>query len=142
MSVVVHHSSVVLFIVWRLCYCHTVVSQEKVCSSFFSSLGMLESNPGKSCDDIYQINKTSRGVSTHYWIQTFTGVHQMYCDMELECGGYKGGRMRIADLVTSRGDDCPTGWSEITTPTTIPTHLRLCVVHQVIMQVVILQTSL
>jgi len=66
---------------------------------------MLESNPDKSCDDIYQINKASRGVSTHYWIHTSTGVHQMYCDMELECGGYKGRWMRIADLDTSRGDD-------------------------------------
>ena len=35
--------------------------------------------------------------------------------MELECGGYKGGWMRIADLDTSRGDDCPSGWTKITT---------------------------
>ena len=33
--------------------------------------------------------------------------------MELECGGHKGGWMRIADL---GGDDCPTGWRKITTP--------------------------
>ena len=120
MSVVIQQSSVVLFIVWCLCYCHTAMSQEKVCSSFCSSLGILESNPGKSCDDIYQINKASRGVSTHYWIQTSTGVHQVYCDMELECGGHKGGWMRIADLDTSRGDDCPTGWTKITTPDNPP----------------------
>ena len=102
---------------------HVAMSQEKVCSSFCSSLGMLESNPGKSCDDIYQINKASRGKSTHYWIQTSSGVHQVYCDMELECGGHKGGWMRIADLDTSMGDDCPTGWSKITTPnsSTFPT---------------------
>ena len=36
--------------------------------------------------------------------------------MELECGGHKGGWMRIADLDTSRGDDCPSGWTKITTP--------------------------
>ena len=36
--------------------------------------------------------------------------------MELECGGHKGGWMRIADLDTSRGDDCPSGWTNITTP--------------------------
>ena len=35
--------------------------------------------------------------------------------MELECGGHKGGWMRIADLDTSRGDDCPAGWTKITT---------------------------
>ena len=48
-------------------------------------------------------------VSGDNWINTTTGVHQVYCDMELECGGHKGGWMRIADLDTSRGDDCPTG---------------------------------
>jgi len=36
--------------------------------------------------------------------------------MELECGGHKGGWMRIADLDTSRGDNCPLGWRKITTP--------------------------
>ena len=35
--------------------------------------------------------------------------------MELECGGHKGGWMRIADHDTSRGDDCPSGWTKITT---------------------------
>ena len=72
-----------------------------------------------ACDDIlYQINKASRGVSGNYWINTTTGVHQVYCDMELECGGHvhKGGWMRIADLDTSRGDDCPSGWTKITAP--------------------------
>ena len=93
-----------------------VVAQEKVCSSFCSSLGMMQSNPGKSCDDIYKINKDSRGMSGNYWINTTTGVHQVYCDMELECGGHKGGWMRIADLDTTRGDECPTGWAKITTP--------------------------
>ena len=82
-------------------------ASEEVCSSFCSGLGLLQSNPGKSCDDIYQINKASRGVSDDYWIQTSTGVHQVYCDMQLECGGHKGGWMKIADLDTSRGDNCP-----------------------------------
>jgi len=36
--------------------------------------------------------------------------------MELECGGHKGGWMRITDLDTSRRDECSTGWSKITTP--------------------------
>ena len=94
--------------------CHLVAAQEKTCSAFCSSLGMLQSNPGKSCNDIYQINKATRGVSGNYWINTTTGIHQVYCDMELECGGFKGGWMRIADLDTSRGDDCPSGWNKIT----------------------------
>ena len=87
-----------------------VAAQGSTCSSFCSSLGMLESNPGKSCDDIYQINKATRGVSGDYWIQTPTGVHKVYCDMELDCGGTKGGWMRIADIDTKRGDQCPNGW--------------------------------
>ena len=36
--------------------------------------------------------------------------------MELECGGHKGGWMKIADLDTSKGDDCPSGWSKSTSP--------------------------
>ena len=55
-------------------------------------------------------------MSRNYWINTTTGVHHVYCDMELECGGHKGGWIRIADLNTSRGDDCPSGWTKITTP--------------------------
>ena len=76
----------------------------------------LSSLYGQFCADIYQINMASRGVSALYYIQTSTGVHQVYCDMELECGGHKGGWMRIADLDTSRGDECPDGWTNITTP--------------------------
>jgi len=93
-------------------------AEQRICSSFCSSLGMLESNPGKSCDDVYQINKESRGVSGLYWIQTSTGVHEVYCDMELECGGQKGGWMRVVSFDTNNGDNCPTGWSKITAPGT------------------------
>ena len=70
-------------------------------------LGLLRSNPGKSCDDIYQINKASRGASGNFWINTTTGVLEVYCDMKLECGGHKGGWMRIADLDASKENDCP-----------------------------------
>ena len=91
-------------------------ARDKVCLSFRSTLGMLQSTPGQSCNDIYQSNNAIRGSSGNYWINTTTGVQQVYCDMELECGGHKGGWMRIADLDASRGDDCPTGWTNITTP--------------------------
>jgi len=37
--------------------------------------------------------------------------------MKLECGGQKGGWMRVANFSASSGDDCPTGWTKITTPT-------------------------
>jgi len=100
------------------CFTRVVAFEKDMCLNYcrsLSSLGILESNPGASCNDIYELNEDSKGVSTYYWIQTSTGVHQVYCDMELECSGIKGGWMRIADLDTSRGDDCPTGWSKITT---------------------------
>ena len=45
-----------------------VTAEEKMCSNFCSSLGMLQSSPGKSCAEIYQINKASRGVSGLYWV--------------------------------------------------------------------------
>ena len=92
-----------------------LVKADRVCSSTCSSFGTSAANPGKSCDDIYQVNRGSRGVSGDYYIETTTGVYQVYCDMELECDGHKGGWMRIVDLDTSRGDDCPDGWSKFTT---------------------------
>ena len=95
---------------------NVVMAQEKVCSSFCTALGMLESTPGKSCDDIYQTNKASRGVSGLYWVRTVSGTHQVYCNMELQCGGHKGGWTRVAQFDTSQGDSCPPGWTLITTP--------------------------
>ena len=97
-----------------------VTAQENVCSSFCSSLGMLQSSPGKSCSDIYQINKASRGVSGLYWINTTSGLQQVNCDMELECGGHKGGWTTIVNLDISRGDACPPEWTKITTPGDLP----------------------
>ena len=90
-----------------------VTAEEKVCSTFCSSLGMLQSSPGKSCVDIYQINKASRGVSGLYWINTTSGLHQVNCDMELQCGGHKGGWTTIVKLDTSKGDSCPSAWTRI-----------------------------
>ena len=100
---------------------NTAVADQQVCSSFCSSLGMLQSNPGRSCDDIYQINKASRGRSDYYWIETSADLlQQVYCDMELECGGHKGGWMRIADVDTSTAGTCPSGWTLTTTPSQPP----------------------
>ena len=92
-----------------------VIAKEKTCSSFCSSLGMLQSSPGKSCAEIYQVNKASRGESGLYWINTTSGLHQVTCDMELECGGHKGGWTTIAKFDTSKGDSCPSGWAKINT---------------------------
>ena len=88
-----------------------VGNSQKVCSSFCSTLGMFNTSPGKSCSDIYQINRATRIASGNYWIQTDNGtVQQVYCDMELECGGHKGGWLRIAQLNTTNGDTCPGEW--------------------------------
>ena len=100
-----------------------VKASERVYSNICNNIGRSTSTPGKSCAGIYyQVNKANSGVSGDYWIETSTGVHRVYCDMELECGGEKGGWTRIADLDTGRGDDCPTGWSKFITPNDNPTY--------------------
>jgi len=68
--------------------------------------------PGISCEDIYQKNPMSRERSGNYIIET-DHIHTVYCDMELECSGHKGGWMKIVDYDTSKGDDCPSGWKKI-----------------------------
>ena len=68
--------------------------------------------PGVSCANIYDKNPASHGKSGYYVIKT-DHVHTVYCDMELECSGHKGGWMKIADIDTSNGDDCPNGWKKI-----------------------------
>ena len=83
---------------------HTVAAIE--CSRY----GFDVSSPGSSCADIYENNPESRGKSGYYVIKTTT-LFFAYCDMEMECGGVKGGWMRIADLDTKRGDACPKGWN-------------------------------
>ena len=69
-------------------------------------------SPGASCADIFDNNPASHGRYGYYVIKT-DRIHTIYCDMELECGGHKGGWMKIADYDTS-GDDCPNGWSKTT----------------------------
>ena len=81
--------NIVIIVVAALA-CHSVSAREETCSTICSSLGMLRNNPGRSCGHIYKMNKGSRVVSGSYWVQTITGVHQVYCDMELEYGGHKG----------------------------------------------------
>ena len=84
--------------------------------SSVNKLGTSSCNPGKSCRDIYNNNMASRGQSGYYWIKTENTIYKVYCDMELTCGGITGGWMRIANIDTTQGDDCPSGWSKITQP--------------------------
>ena len=83
-----------------------VMAQDDVCSRY----GLDNNLPGASCADIYNKNPTSYGRSGYYVLKT-DHLFSTYCDMELDCGGNKGGWMRIADIDTSRGDTCPSGWN-------------------------------
>ena len=99
-------------------YSQLVVSHTSELETLFScvnKLGTDSSHTAKSCRDIYNYNMASRGQSGYYWIKT-DQAHRVYCDMELTCGGIRGGWMRIANIDTTQGDDCPTGWSKTTQP--------------------------
>ena len=82
-----------------------VVAQDNTCSTRY---GFDIDLPGTSCADIYDKNPTSHGRSGYYVLKT-DHLFFTYCDMELDCGGIKGGWMRIADI--KKGDDCPSGWT-------------------------------
>ena len=83
-----------------------VIAQDDTCTRYGFDIDL----PGASCADIYNKNPTSHGRSGYYVLKT-DHLFFAYCDMELDCGGTKGGWMRIADINTSRGDTCPSGWN-------------------------------
>ena len=82
----------------------TAMAQDDTCTRYGFDIDL----PGVSCADIYNKNPTSHGRSGYYVLKT-DHFFFAYCDMELDCGGNKGGWMRIADV--KEGDICPTGWS-------------------------------
>ena len=84
-----------------------VLAQDDTCSTRY---GFDIDLPGSSCVDIYSKNPTSHGRSGYYVLKT-DHLFFAYCDMDLDCGGIKGGWMRIADINTNRGDTCPSGWT-------------------------------
>ena len=83
-----------------------VVAQHDTCTRYGFDIEL----PGASCVDIYNKNPTSHGRSGYYVLKT-DHLFFAYCDMELDCGGNKGGWMRLADISTNRGDTCPSGWT-------------------------------
>ena len=100
-------------------YSQLVASHISELETLFScvyKLGMDSSHPAKSCREIYNYNMASRGQSGYYWINDTDNIIKVYCDMELTCGGITGGWMRIANIDTTQGDACPSGWSKITQP--------------------------
>jgi len=82
-----------------------IMAQHDTCIRYGFNIDL----PGASCADIYNKNPTTHGRSGYYVIKTHY-LFFAYCDMELDCGGNKRGWMRIADIDTSRGDNCPSGW--------------------------------
>ena len=125
-------------IILAIGYSQLVVSHTSELEILFSSvskLGITSCNPAKSCREIYDYNIVSRGHSGYYWINNTDNILKVYCAMELTCGGITGGWMRIANIDTTQGDDCPSGWSKITQP-------RPLCRDQVMLLYVILLTSL
>jgi len=86
-----------------------------------NTYGKVVTNPGVSCDDIYQRNPTSRSHTGEFWIKPTTGPYKVTCNMNLKCGGVKGGWIRVAHVDMTLDDTCRGAWRTITSPT------RLCV---------------
>ena len=80
------------------------------------TLGINETNPASSCNEIYQSNPTSRGTIGQYWIKTNEGLFKLTCNMKLKCGGVEGGWMQVVDIDMNRDESCPGTWHMITTP--------------------------
>ena len=70
------------------------VEQNSTCARY----GFDIDNPGASCADIFDNNPASHGKSDYYVIKT-DRIHTVYCDMELECGGQRGGWMKSLTMI-------------------------------------------
>jgi len=105
---------VLLALIWKIALCDEDGEESDL---FYSKLGTESFLPGKSCAQIYHLNKASRGKSGYYWIMSLSLV-KVYCDMELDCGGIKGGWARVAYLDMAQGHSCPSQWSTIVLPST------------------------
>ena len=81
-----------------------VMAQDDTCTRYGFDIDL----PGASCADIYNKNPTSHTRSGYYVLKT-DHLFFAYCDMELDCGGNKGGWMRIANI--NKGNTCPSGWT-------------------------------
>ena len=80
------------------------------------TLGMSETNPASSCNEIYQSNPTSRGTIGQYWIKTNEGLFKVTCNMKLKWGGIEGGWMQVVDVDMNRDESYPGTWHKITSP--------------------------
>ena len=81
-----------------------------------NTLGQEQSNPGKSCNDIYQSNEATRGVSGKYWIFSpeANRAIEVMCNMELECDGSVGGWLEVVNFDASDDNTaCPGSWLRV-----------------------------
>ncbi|XP_065896135.1 uncharacterized protein [Dysidea avara] len=76
--------------------------------------GLDIDQPGASCSDIYQKNPSIQDQSGYYLIKT---DHLFLAHCEMGDNGW----MKVADFDASRGDKCPTGWTDITV-----NNIRMC----------------
>lgn len=89
------------------------ILQEMVVPTFRCDLGVCESNPAQSCNEIYARNSSS--VSGEYWLRRCDGiVTRVYCKMGNPCGcggsGRTGGWRKVAFLnTTDPSHACPAG---------------------------------
>ena len=79
-----------------------------------AAYGLDIDQPGASCTDIYDNNPSIKDQSGYYLIKT-DHLFLAHCDKE------DNGWMRVADFDASRGDKCPTGWTDITV-----NNIRMC----------------
>ena len=104
-SLIIIIKKMVFYFVTVVLFCQLVLGEGDTCTRYGFDVDL----PGVSCADIYNKNPTSHDRTGHYVLKTNQLVFAL-CDMKLECGGIKGGWMRIADIHTNRKDDCPSGW--------------------------------
>ena len=72
-------------------------------------VGTTADNPATSCKEIHDYDPTA--PSGYYWVNTTTGLLQVYCQMETNnCGNNTGGWMRAAYIdMTNVSNTCPQG---------------------------------
>ena len=76
--------------------------------------GLDIDQPGASCTDIYDNNPSINDQFGYYLIKT---DHLFLAHFYKEDNGW----MRVADFDANRGDECPSGWNQITA-----NNVRMC----------------
>ena len=93
-----------------------LVSSQQPCT-----LGQTPIPAAKSCQEIYECNPNAK--SGNYWMKSYDNgryiIHQLYCDMQTERCGVKGGWTRVGYLDMTRSVTCPRGLVRTTSPSSM-----------------------